>query len=113
NRNDFTLSSLKAGRAQREQGRFLFAARVIRKAGLLNGETEFARTATRRRGVHNFRRSTHDILRRSKYKNVGAPAMAVIAPTGNCVGATMVRARVSAMTMAIAPPSAEVGISTR
>jgi len=41
--------------------------------------------------------------------NSGAPAMAVIAPTGSSEGATMVRASVSAMTMAMAPPSAEAG----
>ncbi len=39
--------------------------------------------------------------------------MAVMAPTGSSVGATMVRARVSATTMAMAPPIAEVGMSKR
>ena len=39
----------------------------------------------------------------------GAPAMAVMAPTGSSAGATMVRARVSAMTTAMAPPNADSG----
>jgi hypothetical protein len=45
--------------------------------------------------------------------NTGAPAMAVNAPTGNSVGAAIVRARVSANTIAIAPQMAEAGISNR
>jgi hypothetical protein len=45
--------------------------------------------------------------------NTGAPAIAVTAPTGNSVGAAIVRANASAATTAIAPPKAEVGIKSR
>jgi hypothetical protein len=43
----------------------------------------------------------------------GAPTTAVTAPTETSVGATIVRASVSAKTKAMAPPSAAVGNKVR
>ena len=49
----------------------------------------------------------------SKIKKNGPPIIAVTTPTGNCAGATMIRAKVSAVTRNPAPKIALSGTSWR
>src|SRR5690606_13502745 len=52
-------------------------------------------------------------LRTSSMRNTGTPARETMAPTGNWVGATTVRASVSASTTRLPPPTTQAGSRPR
>ena len=75
---------------------------------------EHALTGAQRQGVGLQQRGTHRITRReSNQRNTGTPIIAVMTPTGNCVGASTVRAMRSASMRSAPPASAAAGSSMR
>src|SRR2546423_10590382 len=114
NGDNFSGTSLEAVGLEREK-RSLRGIRGIGIADLFDAQANIGAGA-RVTGLpcgKTVASAAHASLRRKRYIKRGAPASAVMAPTGSSEGATTVRASVSATTKAMAPPKAAVGNKTR